>query len=144
MRAQRDFDERSGASIEDETVSGRTIGQIFQEIVSRTGEILRSEFQLAAAEVKQDLAGRAKAAALIAGAASLLMMSLGFLLLAAVYALSLALPAWLSALIVGVAVAVVGGILLYLGISKMKQRLKIDMTTRTAEDNIRWLKNLSK
>jgi hypothetical protein len=143
MRAQQTFDE-DDSTIIGETVSGRTIGQIFQEIVSRTGEILRSEFQLAAAELKQDLAVRARAAAFIGAAALLLTMALGFLLLAAVYLISLALPAWLSALIVALAVGVIGGILLYAGIAKMKQRFKLDMTTRTAEDNIRWLKNLAK
>jgi hypothetical protein len=143
MRAQQTFDE-DDSTIIGEAVSGRTIGQIFQEIVSRTGEILRSEFQLAAAELKQDLAVRARAAAFIGAAALLLTMALGFLLLAAVYLISLALPAWLSALIVALAVGVIGGILLYAGIAKMKQRFKLDMTTRTAEDNIRWLKNLAK
>lgn len=124
--------------------SGRSITQILQEIVSRVGEIIRSEFKLATIEAKQDLSERAKAASILAAAGVLLVMALGFVLLAAVYGLSTVVAPWLAALIVGVVVGVIGGILLYVGQARMKQSPKLEMTTRTAEDNIRWLKNQSR
>ena len=122
----------------------RSIAQILHEIVNRAGEIMRSELRLAAMELKQDAAERAKAAALIGVAAALMTLCVGFILLGAVYALALTLPAWLSAILVGAAAGLVGGILLYVGQARMKQRPRLKMTTQTAEDNLRWLKNLSK
>lgn len=124
--------------------SGRSITQIFQEIVSRIGEIIRSEFKLATIEAKQDLSERAKAATLMAAAGAFLVLALGFVLLAAVYGLSAVMAPWLSALLVGVAAGVIGGILLYAGMAGLKQSPKLEMTTQTAEDNIRWLKNQSR
>jgi uncharacterized membrane protein YqjE len=124
--------------------SGRSITQILQEIVTRVGEIIRSEFKLATIEVKQDLSERTKAATLLGAAGVLVVLALGLLLLSAVYGLSTVVAPWLAALIVGVAVGVIGGILLYVGQARMKQSPKLEMTTQTAEDNIRWLKNQSK
>jgi len=124
--------------------SGRSISQILQEIVSRVGEIIRSEVKLATIEIKQDLSERARAATFLAAASVLIVLALGFLLLGAVYGLSLAMPSWAAALVVGVTVAIVGGILFYVGQARMKVSPKLEMTTQTAEDNIRWLKNQSK
>jgi uncharacterized membrane protein YqjE len=134
----------SAGSGESRLDSGRSITQILQEIVTRVGEIIRSEFKLATIEVKQDLSERTKAATLLGAAGVLVVLALGLLLLSAVYGLSTVVAPWLAALIVGVAVGVIGGILLYVGQARMKQSPKLEMTTQTAEDNIRWLKNQSK
>lgn len=144
MKEPLNFLQPKGTAAGERLDSGRSIAQILQEIVSRIGEIIRSEFKLATIEVKQDLAERTKAATLMAAAGVLVVFGLGFVLLAAVYSLSTVMAPWLAALVVGVVAGVIGGILLYVAMTRMKQSPKLEMTTRIAEDNIRWLKNQSK
>lgn len=129
------------ASVGDRSSSGRTIAQILQEIVSHMSEIIRSEIRLATTEIKQDLAERAKAATYVVIAGVLILYGGGFALLGVVYAMATIWPAWLSAIAVGAVTGIVGTVLFFIGRRKMKQRLKVDMTTKTVEENLRWLKN---
>ena len=129
------------ASVGDRSSSGRSIAQILQEIVSHISEIIRSEIRLATTEIKQDLGERAKAATYVIIAGVLILYGGGFALLGVVYAMATIWPAWLSAIAVGAVTGVVGAVLFFIGRGKMKQRLKVDVTTKTAEENLRWLKN---
>jgi hypothetical protein len=121
--------------------SGRSIAQLLQEIISRVGEIVYSECRLAATEVKLDLAKRAKSAVWMTIAAALLLLGLGFVLLGAAFLLAETMPLWLASISVGAVTGIAGAILLYAGLAKMKQTLKLEMTTKTAKENIRWLRN---
>jgi len=142
MRERQHFNGgKQAASAEDRSSSGRSMSQILQEIVSHISEIIRSEVRLATTEIKQDMAERAKAATYLIIAGALILYGGGFALLGVVYAIATVWPAWLSAIAVGVGVGLVGSILLAIGRGKMKQRLRLDMTSQTAEDNLRWLKN---
>jgi uncharacterized membrane protein YqjE len=132
---------KEAMTLEDRPNSSRSISQILQEIVGHVGEIVRSEIRLATTELRQDLTGRAKAATYLAIGSVLLFYGGGFVLLGLVYAMATAWPAWLSAMVVGAVVALLGTILFATGRGKMKQRLRLDMTSQTAEDNLRWLKN---
>ena len=66
---------------------------------------------------------------------------LGFLLLAAVYALSLVMAGWLATLIVGGVLVVAAGILIIAGGTKL-QRVNFtpDKTIRTLEEDVLWAK----
>jgi hypothetical protein len=66
---------------------------------------------------------------------------LGFLLLAAVYAMSLVMAGWLAALIVGGVLTVAAGILVGAGSAKLKRANLIpERTIRTLEEDVRWAK----
>lgn len=122
----------------------RTISQIFQEIVRSVTEIIKSEMRLASTELKRDLAGRAKAATYLGIAGALFFYALGFVLLGIVYALSTVWPAWLAAIVPGIVLGIAGAILFFVGRERMKQRLKMEMTAETVEDNVKWLKTQMK
>jgi uncharacterized membrane protein YqjE len=87
--------------------SDRPIMQVLQDIVANIQEIMRSEIRLAKAEMKQESSKAARARAVLAGGTVLAVYGLVFLLLAIVYALSLAVKAWLAALIVAVITGVI-------------------------------------
>ena len=129
------------ASVGDRSSSGRSIAQILQEIVSHISEIIRSEIRLATTEIKQDLAERAKAVTYVIIAGVLILYGGGFALLGVVYAMATIWPAWLSAIAVGAVTGIVGIVLFFIGRGKMNQRLEVNMTTKTSEDNLRWLKD---
>lgn len=86
-----------------------SLGQLFTELVGETGTLVRQEIQLAKAELRQsaEQVGKGVASMVVGGAVAYA----GFLAILAAVILGLAeagLPWWLSALIVGVVVAVIG------------------------------------
>lgn len=98
-----------------------TIGALVHDLSVQVPELIRSEMRLAQAELtaKGKRAGMGLGAF---GAAGLLAFyGVATLIATAVIALALALPAWLSALIVGVALLVVAGIVALVGKKKVDQ-----------------------
>lgn len=123
----------------------RSVPELLQSIVGNLQEIIRSEFRLAKAEFQEKASRAAKPAATFGAGAVLAFYGLGFLLLACVYALSLVLPGWLAALVVGAVLAVVAGVLMIAGGKKLK---RIDptpnKTIQTLEENLQWAKHPTK
>lgn len=124
--------------------SVRSITEIFQEIVRSITQILKSEVRLASTELRRDLSERSKAAISVAVAGLLMLYAAGFILLGIVYALATIWPAWLAAVVPGLALGITGGVLFLVNRQRMKRRLKMEMTAQTVGDNVRWLKNQMK
>jgi uncharacterized membrane protein YqjE len=124
---------------------GRSLTQILQDIVNHVSDIIRSEVQLAKAEVRQDAAHYAKAGAFIGIAGALAFYAIGFVFLSAVYALQEVMPSWLAALLVGAAVGIAAAILYRSGRKKLAQAsLRPDKTIQTLEENVTWIKRQTK
>lgn len=96
-------------------------GELVQRLTTQVSELVRSEFALATAELKNK-GTKAGVGIGTAGAGGVLAVyGGGALVAAAVLGLATALDAWLAALIVGVVLLVVAGVLAMLGIGKVKQ-----------------------
>jgi len=127
------------------TSGWRPFSEILQEIVTHISEIIRSEIRLAQAEVREDVTRVVKASLFFLGGAVFGLYAFGLVLLAVVYGLAMAIPAWTSALIVGVAVGIISAILLLIGREKMKlASLKPDKTIQSLQENVTWLKKQTK
>jgi uncharacterized membrane protein YqjE len=124
--------------------SDRPISQILQDVVRSVTEIVECQIRLAAAEIKKDLAQRSKAAASLLVAGVVMLYAVGLLLLGVVYALSTVWPAWLAAIVPAAVLALLGVVLFFSGRQRMKQRMKLQVTSESVEDNLRWLKNRTK
>ena len=118
----------------------RPLGELFTELASETGTLLRKELELAKAEmvVKAKDAG-AYSAQVAAGAA--VALGGGLVLLAAlVMLLATVLPPWVAALVVGAVVTSVGAALTLTGIRRFQ---KLDAVPRrtleTLKDDKRWI-----
>ena len=119
----------------------RSLGELFKELASDTGILVRKEVELA----KTEMAGKAKVAAkdgaMIAGGGVLAYYASFLLLAALVLALGTVMPLWASALIVGVVLAATAGVLATIGVKKLK---KVDPapreTIRTLQENKLWLR----
>ena len=95
---------------------GSLIGRL-PELVSR---LIRGEIQLAKQEISTKLKAAGVGVGLLVGAAVLAIIFLQILLAAAIIALSLVLPAWAAALIVGGVVLVIVIVLALVGIKALK------------------------
>lgn len=117
----------------------RPMSQVFQSIVANVQEILRSEMALARAEIREDVHRATRSAAYLGAGGVLGVYALGFLLLAAVYALSLVIPAWAAALAVAVVLGITSGAALAVGRQRLRQvKVKPERTIDSMKENITW------
>ena len=106
---------------DDPPQNGRPLGDIFRDIVSHIAEIVRSEIRLAQLELREEVVSLKVAAICIAAGAMLAAYGGVFVLLSAVHALSTIWPSWLAALVVGLVVAITGGITIAMGVKRLKR-----------------------
>lgn len=126
-------------------VNGRPVVDVLQDIIRNIQEIVRSEVRLAKTEIR-DEAAKAKSAGLLIGVGAVTgMFAALFLLLMIVYAVSLVLPQWAAALIVGAAMAIVAGLALSTGRKRLKQlHATPERTVETIKENVQWVKQQTK
>lgn len=104
----------------DENESPRSIGEMVAGVTERFSRLIRDEIELAKVQAQAKVSKLAGGAVFFAIAGILALYALGILFLAAVYGLANAVPLWLSALIVGVVILLICGILALLGMRAMK------------------------
>jgi hypothetical protein len=122
----------------------RPISAVLRDIVANIQDIVRSEMRLARTELTEGLT-KSKSAAIWLGAGILLLaFSVLFVLLAAVYALSLVLPGWMAALIVGAGVGLIAALCVGLGIKRFKTVRAAPKTAATVKENVEWAKQLTR
>ena len=119
----------------------RSVPEVLQDIVGNLQEIIRSEFLLAKTELKEKAAKAARPAALLGVGLVLGFYGAGFLLLAAVYALSMVIAGWMAALIVGGVVTVVAMALVSSSGKKLKSANPVpEKAIQNLEENVQWAK----
>jgi uncharacterized membrane protein YqjE len=126
------------------TPNERTVPDVLHDIIGNIQEILRSEFQLAKTEIKEE-AGEASAPALTLGMGVVLALyAVGLLLLALVYALAMHMAMWSAALLVGVSLALVAMLLINWGLERLKRvNAKSERTIASLKENVLWAKKQS-
>lgn len=100
----------------------RPLGELFSELVQETQTLIREEVALAQAEVSRKVSFLSRDAAVLAVAGVVGLVAFEAIIAAAIIALSLVLPAWASALIVGVVLGIVGYVLARRGLNDIKRR----------------------
>ena len=120
------------------------IAEILKDAFSNLQDIVRSEIQLAKVELKDEVAKAKTAGVMFGGAAVFALFGLGFCLLCIVYALALVLPAWAAALIVGVGLLCIGGILFAVGRARWAAIKPPEKTMFTVKEDLAWMRNPSK
>ena len=119
----------------------RSVPEILEDIASNLTQLVQAEFRLAKSELKEGAERVAGPGATLGAGAVLAFYGFGFLLLAAVHALSLVMAGWLATLIVGGVLVVAAGILIGAGTTKLKRvNLTPDKTIRTLEEDVQWAK----
>lgn len=98
-----------------------TLGALVNQLSEQTSRLVRDEMRLATAELQQKGKNAGMGAGLFSGAGLIAFLGLATLVACAVLALALAVPGWLSALIVAVALFIIAGIAALVGRKKVQQ-----------------------
>lgn len=112
----------------------RSLATLFSDLTQETTALLRKEVELAKVEISEKVSQAQSGAVSLATGGAVLYAGLLFLLLALVYGISAATDwdLWVSALIVGVVVSIIGYALLARGRRNLKaENLTLSRTTRS-------------
>lgn len=119
-----------------------SVGELVGEVSDDLSRLVRSEIDLAKAEMKQEAAKAGKAAGMLAGSgyAGHLVLVMGSL--AAIFGLAhLVDLAWAALIVTGVW-ALVGAVLFVIGRKRMRSvQVKPERTTETLKEDARWARN---
>jgi hypothetical protein len=137
-------DMSSGSDIRDRRASQEaSLGELARQLSDQTSRLIHQEIELAKAElaVKGKQAGIG--AGMFGGAGVFGFYALGALTATAILALSLAVAAWLAALIVTVVLAAIAGALAVQGKSKVQQATPPvpEQATESVKEDVQWAKN---
>lgn len=99
----------------------RTLGQLISDVPVLLQKLVRDEIE----SIKRELAKKAAffgvGAGLFAAAGTLVFFAAALLITSATLGLATVLPAWLAALLVGLALLLIAGILVAVGVQSMKR-----------------------
>jgi uncharacterized membrane protein YqjE len=124
------------------TQNGRSVPEVLQDIVGNIQELIRSEFRLAKAEVKQEASKAAPPLKMIVAGAAMGFYALGFLLFTAVMGLATMMATWQAALIVGAVLGIIALTLITTASKRLKHVNAVpDRTIETMKENVQWAKN---
>ena len=123
----------------------RSVADVLQDILHNVQDILRSEVRLAKAEIRQEATQAAAAALWMTIGVVGLLSAWMFLLWTAVYALTTVLPLWAATLVIAVAVACAGGMVLTAGLRRFTRMKPMpERTIESLQENLEWMKQPTK
>jgi len=120
----------------------RSLGELFGELARETGTLVRQEVELAKTEISQKATSVGKDIGYMAVGGFIAYAGLLAILAAIIFALvAIGLPAWLSALLVGLTVAAAGYLLIQKGRDALKRsNLTPKRTIDTLKEDAEWAK----
>jgi uncharacterized membrane protein len=122
--------------------AGRSVPEVLHDIVGNIQEIIRSEFRLAKAEVKEEASKARGPLTTWAIGALIGLYAVGLLLFTIVMAMATVMATWLAALIVGAVTAVISIALISAGSARLKRVNKVpERTIETLKENVQWAKD---
>lgn len=117
----------------------RPLRDLFSELSDDVQKLIRQEIELAKTELSEQLQYLRSSSKKIAVGAILAGMGSLALLAAAILALALFVPAWLSALIIGTAILLIGALLLLSGLGDLKQvEIAPQRIVNSLRRDVRW------
>lgn len=120
----------------------RSLGDLFSELAAETGTLIRQEVALAQAELTAKAAKVGKNVGFLAVGGAIAYAALLSILAGIVIGLSYLMPAWLAALLVGVAVGIAAFVLISSALKALKETsLKPAETVESIKEDAQWLKN---
>jgi hypothetical protein len=120
----------------------RSIGELFTELAGDTSTLVRQEVALAKAELTRNAARVGKQVGLLAIGGALGYAALLAIVAAAIMGLAEVIPAWVSALVVGVVFAAIAGWLITKALHALKQTdVAPRVTIETLKEDAQWMKD---
>jgi hypothetical protein len=120
----------------------RSLGELFSDLWQETRTLINHEMRLARLEMSQKASQVGKDVTYLAIGGFVAYAGFLAILLAVIVGLSNLIPLWLSALIVGAVVALVGFLLIQKGRSDLqRQDLTPKKTVATMKENVEWARD---
>ena len=118
----------------------RSLGELLAELSRETSELVRKEVELATTEIAAKARTAGAHVAVVAAGGALAHAALLVLLAAIVIGLTqLGLDAWLAAGIVAIVVAVVGYVLIQMGVSRLRETRVVPVhTVESLKEDAKW------
>ncbi len=128
--------------IEHPAMYDRSFGDLLKALMEDLAILFRQEIALARVEMTEKATVYARASLMMIVAALLGLFALGVLTACIVLAIDVALPAWAAALIVGVAYLFIAGVLVLVGVVRLRQAGKPvpEQTIETIKEDVSWAK----
>lgn len=121
-------------------VDDRSVGELFQDLTQDARNLVMLELTMGKAEMTQKASLAGKDVGLLAAGGFIIYAGFLAIVLAVIIGLASFIPAWLSALIVGVVVALIGYVLVRKGMSDLKSRdLAPSRTLATLREDKEWV-----
>ena len=119
----------------------RSLGELFSELSRQTSTLIRQEVALAKAEMKQKGTEAGKDVGMMVAGGALAYAGLLALISAVVIVLAEVMAWWLSALVVGLVIVGIGGLLAQRGLAALKQSgIAPEQTIETLKEDTEWAK----
>jgi uncharacterized membrane protein YqjE len=116
-----------------------SLAKLFSELAQETGTLVRQEVQLAKVELTEKAREAGKDAVLVGSGLVAVNIAVLALVAALILALGTLIPMWVSALLVGVALGVVGVVLMQRGVARLKQIDPVPRATvQTLKEDKTW------
>ncbi len=120
----------------------RSLGELFSELAQETSTLVRQEVTLAKTEMSQKASRAGKHVGILAAGGAVAYAGLLAILAALIVLLNNIMPLWLSALLVGVVVAVVGYMLVRRALDALKREdFAPRETMETLKEDQQWAKD---
>ena len=120
----------------------RSLGELFSELAKDTSTLVRQEVALAQVELTQKATTVGKNVGFLVVGGAVGYAALLCLLATVIIGLSYFIPAWLSALLVSIAVGIVAYVLINKALTALKNAdLTPRQTVETLKEDAQWLKN---
>lgn len=128
-----------------DSTNAPSLGELFGSLARDMSTLVRQEVALAKTELTQSAAQIGKGAAAIAVGGLLAFFGAGALVAALILLLALKMPSWVAALIVGVVLCGIGGLMAMGALAKLKKGdLAPRQTVETLKEDTQWMKEQMK
>lgn len=123
----------------DARYASMSTGELVGELIGQAQRLFREEVRLARAETRDEIKQATRGGAMLGAGAVLGFTAVLVLAFCVVYAIANALPLWLSALIVGVVLAIAAGVLAMVGKERVKfENRRPDETLQSLREDREW------
>ena len=143
-RLEPQVESKQAESQVDMDISRKSIGELLGQLANNSAALVRDEISLARQEMTEKIKFFRSGVVTIAIGAVVGLIAVLTLTAAAVIGLAHLMDAGYAALIVGGVLAIIGGIIAFNGINRLKRTsLKPEQTIETLEEDKEWLKELT-
>lgn len=129
---------------EEKPISEQSIPGLIREVVQDTSDLAREELQLFKTELQNTIKQSSIATGTIVVGGVAAVLGIGYLGFCLILLLSLVIPQWVSALIIGLAFIAAGAGIAYWGYTKFRTMQVAPLTKETLKEDAEWLKHPTK